>query len=178
MTRPLPGSTRFLGSVSTDGKDVGETWGDCPTWRETLTHRLSNIQEERDVNKVGLTVNGHAERSTEGLPDLESIIKGTDMIRDKLEDQYWVWAKSAGGARWATQFQGQLSETRKVLHNTLGKVCGSGAWVDLHEHTYSYRGAYALAEGKYLLKEFFVQNRLCRYELWDLFIDLHNLSVK
>ena len=58
-----------------------------------------NVQEGLDINKVSLAEKRYVQPMTEEQPNLESIIKGTNMIKDRLEDQCWVWAKSASGAR-------------------------------------------------------------------------------
>ena len=72
----------------------------------------------------------------------------------------------------STQFQGHLLESRKLTNNSVGKVCGSGAWVDLHECIYTYRGTCALVERYFLLKELFfsVIHTILSYET---FKDLH-----
>lgn len=65
-----------------------------------------------------------------------------------------------------TQFQGHLSESRRVTHNTLAPQCGSVPWVDLHGYTYSYRGTCTLVEGRYYhLKEEIFQHFLYHYKL-------------
>ena len=65
-----------------------------------------------------------------------------------------------------TQYQGHLSESRRVTHNTLGQECGSGPWVDLHKDTDSYRGTCALVERRYYhLKEENFQHYLYHYKL-------------
>ena len=70
---------------------------DCPTRKETLINVFLNVQEGSDINYISLAIKECAKTLMEELPSFEPIIKGTDMIKDKLEDQCWVWAKSGGG---------------------------------------------------------------------------------
>lgn len=140
------------GSMFTAGGDTGETGGHCPTSGEALIHGFSNVQEGPGINNVSLAAKGRAKTLTEELPHPESITKGSEVIKDKLEDRCWVWAKPAGRARRVPQFQGHLSESRKVTHNTLGEVCGS--WPGLiSRSTYILPEAPVHSQRHYLLEE-------------------------
>ena len=55
-----------------------------------------NVQEGPDINYISLAIKECAKTLMEELPSFEPIIKGTDMMKDKLGDQCWVRAKSGG----------------------------------------------------------------------------------
>ena len=76
----------------------------------------------------------------------------------------------------STQFQGHLLESRKLTNNSVGQVCGSGAWVDLHECIYTYRGTSALVERYFLLKEFFFSIIYSTIS-YEIFKDLHTSLI-
>ena len=76
----------------------------------------------------------------------------------------------------STQFQGHLLESRKLTNNSVGQVCGSGAWVDLHECIYTYRGTSALVERYFLLKEFFLSIIYSTIS-YEIFKDLHTSLI-
>lgn len=76
-------------------------------------------------------------------------------------DQIGWWSQMR-----VTQFQGHLSDSRRVTHNILGQECGSEPWVDLHEYIDSYRGTCTLVVGRYYhLKEEIFQHYLYHYKL-------------
>ena len=76
----------------------------------------------------------------------------------------------------STQFQGHLLESRKLMNNPVGEVCGSGAWVNLHECIYTYRGTCALVERHFLLRAFFL-NIIYNAISCETFKDLHTSLI-
>lgn len=151
---PIPWPTRAQGVMSTDGRGVGERGADCLTWGEALSNGPLHRQEGPRIHSISLAVKECAEL-TEQLPDLEPIIKGTDMTKVRLGDQCWVWAKPPGGARWELLSFKVTCLSRKVTHNTSGKVRSSVLCVDLHEYIFLLRYLCFSKRRYYLLKEEF-----------------------
>lgn len=163
---PIPWPTRARGVMSTDGRGGGEMGADCLTWGEALSNGPLHTQEGPHIHSISLAVKECAEL-TEQLPDLEPIIKGTDMTKVRLgtnvgfgpnhlvepDENYSVSRSPVYQERLHINHQAKCT----VQCSALTCMNISSCW-----------GACALAEGDTIFeKKNFLQHHVYHCQLWN-----------